>query len=71
MQKLEQLIGPYFPNTVIQIASNSPENFIKAIRKITDFDPRFRSFNLNCGCPSGKLKNMYGAALMAQPEYLI
>ena len=61
-------LGPYQANTVVQLASNTPGNFIAAVRKIIDYDDRFNEFNLNCGCPSEKLKNAYGAALMAYPE---
>ena len=67
--KIKTFIGPYQPNTVIQLASNTPGNFVAAVRKILAYDTRYEEFNLNCGCPSGKLKNAYGAALMAYPEY--
>lgn len=67
--KLETFLGKYEPHTVVQIASSSPETFVSAIAKILAFDPHFTEFNLNCGCPSHKLKCQYGAALMAKPKY--
>lgn len=50
-----------------QIGGSEPEELYQAVNKVTDFG--FCEFNLNLGCPSGRVRaGHFGAALMADPD---
>jgi tRNA-dihydrouridine synthase A len=59
--------GPYEANTVVQLASYSSDTFIAAARTVHALG--FSRINLNCGCPSDRVKSAHlGAILMTSPE---
>ncbi|KAF7682980.1 tRNA-dihydrouridine(20/20a) synthase [Astathelohania contejeani] len=65
---LHQKIGPYDPLTIIQLGGSEPQEVVQAVERIISLTS-FRMFNLNCGCPSIKVRNgNFGAVLMKYPE---
>ncbi|KAM0676775.1 hypothetical protein BDAP_002687 [Binucleata daphniae] len=57
-------------NTVVQIGGSEPEQIAKAVQIIKNCG--FTSFNLNCGCPSTKVKKgCFGAILMTMPDIVV
>lgn len=57
-------------NTTVQIGGSDPEQICKAVEIIKTYG--FTSFNLNCGCPSTKVKKgCFGAILMTMPDTVI
>ena len=58
----------YESPSVIQLGGNDPETLGKA-SELASLHGEYSELNLNCGCPSQKVKKFqFGASLMLQPE---
>lgn len=70
-EKLKEIIGFFDDKTIVQIGGSNPLNIAAAITKVhTIFG--YKDFNLNCGCPSSKVKKgNFGASLMLMPQVVI
>ncbi|KAM0688593.1 hypothetical protein COBT_000144 [Conglomerata obtusa] len=57
-------------NTIVQLGGNDPLSIANAINIIKQHG--FHDFNLNCGCPSSKVKSgCFGAVLMLSPSRVV
>ena len=66
-EDLLEKIGMYEGNTVVQVGGSNPETIAAAIETVMK-KIGFKSFNLNCGCPSTRVKKgRFGAILMLDP----
>lgn len=64
-------IGQFDPKTIVQIGGSVPENISLAVKTIKNLTGH-TEFNLNCGCPSPKVKKgNFGAILMLKPELVV
>jgi tRNA-dihydrouridine synthase A len=65
--RLAERLGFYEAKTVVQIGGANPGVVAEAVALIMDAFG-FRDFNLNCGCPSARVKKgCFGAVLMLTP----
>ncbi|TBU12655.1 tRNA dihydrouridine synthase [Hamiltosporidium tvaerminnensis] len=63
-------IGLPTTNTVVQLGGSDPQKIILAVQKLKLLG--FKNFNLNCGCPSTKVKKgCFGAILMKNVQTII
>ncbi|WEL39065.1 tRNA-dihydrouridine synthase [Encephalitozoon hellem] len=61
--KLKEKLGEYDDNTVVQIGGSDAMQIVEAVRILQGFG--YKMFNLNCGCPSSRVKKgSFGAVLM-------
>lgn len=65
--KLKERLGEYDGRTVVQIGGNDALQISEAVKILQGFG--YRMFNLNCGCPSSRVKKgSFGAILMLDKE---
>jgi tRNA-dihydrouridine synthase A len=68
-KRLHSYLGPYDANTIVQLASHSPEEFMLATKRIAS--QGFKEINLNSGCPSDRVQSgLLGAVRIGQPPRL-
>jgi len=69
-ENLQMFIGKdiYEEPSVIQLGGNDPESLGEASYVLANYG-RYSELNLNCGCPSSRVKKFcFGASLMLQPD---
>jgi tRNA-dihydrouridine synthase A len=69
-ENFQMFIGKdiYEAPSVIQLGGNDPESMGHAASLLSDYGS-YSELNLNCGCPSSRVKKFcFGASLMLQPE---
>lgn len=66
-EKLDILLGKPEENTVVQMGGSDKYMMAEAIKRLLKMG--FKTFNLNCGCPSDRVQaGMFGAILMLHKE---
>ncbi|ADM11876.2 tRNA-dihydrouridine synthase [Encephalitozoon intestinalis ATCC 50506] len=65
--RLREKLGEYDDKTVVQIGGSDAGQIVEAVKILQDLG--YRMFNLNCGCPSSRVKKgSFGAVLMLNKE---
>ncbi|KMV65842.1 tRNA-dihydrouridine synthase [Encephalitozoon cuniculi EcunIII-L] len=65
--KLRERLGEYDDRTVVQIGGSDATSMVEAVKILQGLG--YRMFNLNCGCPSSRVKKgSFGAVLMLNRE---
>lgn len=68
-EKLIEILGHPEDNTIVQLGGSEPSSLADAINRIKKIG--YKEFNLNCGCPSVRVKKgCFGAVLMLKPELI-
>lgn len=68
--KLIEMLGVADNSTVVQIGGSNPDEIAMSVKRLKDMGWVY--FNLNCGCPSERVKyGRFGASLMLYPEIII
>lgn len=66
--KLDMYLKDYPKETIIQIGGSDPKRISRSVGRLME-KYGFTSFNLNCGCPSDRVRmGRFGAVLMREPE---
>lgn len=70
VEKLNEILGEPEAKTVVQIGGSDPDQVAESVRILKEIG--WKHFNLNCGCPSDRVKSgMFGAVLMLMPERVV
>jgi len=66
-EKIQYMLGLPEDGTVVQIGGSNPQEIAKSVVRLKKLG--WNSFNLNCGCPSDRVKcGKFGAILMLEKE---
>ncbi|KHN69378.1 tRNA-dihydrouridine synthase [Ordospora colligata] len=66
-EKLLEMVGKYDANTVVQIGGSDASEIVEAVKILQSLG--YKEFNLNCGCPSARVKKgCFGAILMLKKQ---
>ncbi|KAH9411104.1 dihydrouridine synthase [Ordospora pajunii] len=66
-EKLLEMVGEYDARTVVQIGGSNASEIVEAVKILQRLG--YKEFNLNCGCPSPRVKKgCFGAILMLRKQ---